>query len=315
MHQTRGSDVIALALSMTLAAPAQKPPASETSGLQKQLEAMASRHRGDVALYARNLKTGDVVQIDPDHVVQTASVIKLAIFVEAFHQIKDGKKSLADKVTFKPDDRVVGSGVLQYLHAPLELTLEDALVLMMVESDNTATNLVIDQVGLANVNGRIASLGLRNTYLYKKVYKPPEGPMPADQKTYGLGKTTAREMAAIMESIERCELGDQKLCARMIEIMKGQQYRNMIPHYLEVGLDTSETPSAIADKVGMLDAVRNDVGILYSKNGPIVISAFTFNNKDQRWIFENEAELLIAHMARAIVDAWSPKGLVSEKAK
>jgi beta-lactamase class A len=57
------------------------------------------------------------------------------------------------------------------------------------------------------------------------------------------------------------------------------------------------------------------VGILYSKNGPIVISAFTYDNKDQRWIFENEAELLIAHMAKAIVDAWSPKGLVSEKGK
>jgi beta-lactamase class A len=247
--------------------------------------------------------------------VQTASVIKLAIFVEAFHDIKDGKKSLADKVTYKPEDKVVGSGILQFLHAPLDLTLEDVLVLMMIESDNTATNLMIDQVGLANVNKRIASLGLKDTYLYKKVYKPAEGPMPADQKIYGLGKTTAREMAAVMESIDKCEVGDPKLCAKMIDIMKGQQYRNMIPHYLEAELDTSETPTAIADKLGMLDAVRNDVGIVYTKNGPIVISAFTYNNKDQRWIFENEGELLIAHMAKAIVEAWSPKGLVSDKAK
>jgi beta-lactamase class A len=308
---------LALALLMPPVALAQKqsPPSSEASALQKQLNAMASQHRGSVALYARNLKTGEVVQIDPDHVVQTASVIKLAIFVEAFHQIKNGKKSFADRVTFKPDDRVMGSGILQYLHAPLDLTLEDALVLMMIESDNTATNLVIDQVGLASVNQRIASLGLKNTFLYKKVYKPAEGPMPADQKIYGLGKTTAREMATIMESIDRCEVGDEKLCARMIEIMKGQQYRNMIPHYLEAAIDASETPTAVADKLGMLDAVRIDVAIVYSKNGPIVISAFTYDNKDQRWIFENEGELLIAHMAKAIVDAWSPKGLVSEKGK
>src|SRR5438270_3584595 len=274
---------------------------------------MASQHRGNVALYAKNMKTGEVLQIDPDHVVQTASVIKLAIFVETFHQIKDGKRSLADKVMFKPEDRVIGSGVLQYMHAPLELTLEDAIVLMMIESDNTATNLVIDQVGLANVNARIAALGLKDTYLYKKVYKPPQGPMPADQKIYGLGKTTAREMGVIMESVERCEVGDQKLCAKMIDIMKGQQYRNMIPHYIEAEIDTSETPSAIADKVGELDAVRNDVGVVYTKTGPIVISIFTYNNKDQRWIFENEGELLIAHMAKAIVDAWSPKGVVSDK--
>ena len=117
------------------------------------------------------------------------------------------------------------------------------------------------------------------------------------------------------QGIDICEVGDAKLCARMIDIMKGQQYRNMIPHYLEAELDTSETPTAIADKLGMLDAVRNDVGIVYTKNGPIVISAFTYNNKDQRWIFENEGELLIAHMAKAIVEAWSPKGLVSDKAK
>jgi beta-lactamase class A len=307
--------ISALAAALMMPAAALAQTQTPASALQKQLSAMASQHRGSVALYARNLKTGEVVQIDPDHVVQTASVIKLAIFVEAFHQIKDGKKSLGVRVTFKPEDRVMGSGVLQYLHAPLDLTLEDALVLMMIESDNTATNLIIDQVGLASVNQRIASLGLKNTYLYKKVYKPAEDPMPADQKIYGLGKTTAREMAAVMESIDRCEVGDAKLCARMIEIMKGQQYRNMIPHYLEAEIDSSETPTAIADKLGMLDAVRIDVALVYSKNGPIVISAFTYDNKDQRWIFENEGELLIAHMAKAIVSAWSPKGLVSEKGK
>ncbi len=308
---------IGLGLLMTagLAAQTEAVPSRETQALQKQLETMAGQHRGHVALYAKKLKTGEVVQIDPDHVVQTASVIKLAIFVEAFHQIKDGKKTLADKVIFKPDDRVMGSGVLQYLHAPLELSLGDVIVLMMVVSDNTATNLMIDQAGLANVNARIASLGLKNTYLYKKVYKPAEGLMPPDQKIYGLGKTTAKEMGTLIESIERCEVADQKLCANMIHIMKGQQYRNMIPHYIEAEIDTSETPSAVADKIGQLDAVRNDVGIVYTKNGPIVISAFTYGNKDQRWTFENEGELLIAHMAKAIVDAWSPKGVVSEKGK
>jgi beta-lactamase class A len=305
---------IGLALLMAMSMLGQDNPTA-TQALQKQLDAMAIQHRGDVALYAKNLKTGEVAQIDPDHVVQTASVIKLAIFVEAFHQIKDGKKTLADKVMFKPEDRVVGSGVLQFMHAPLELSFEDVLVLMMIESDNTATNLVIDQVGLKNVNARIAALGLKNTYLYKKVYKPAEGPMPADQKIYGLGKTTPKEMASVMESIHRCEVGDPKLCARMIDIMKGQQYRNMIPHYIEAEIDTSETPSAIADKLGMLDAVRADVGIVYTRNGPIVISAFTYNNKDQRWTFENEGELLIAHMAKAIVDAWSPAGVVGQKSK
>jgi len=90
--------------------------------------------------------------------------------------------------------------------------------------------------------------------------------------------------------------------------MRNQQYRNMIPHYLEV-VDTSETPSAIADKIGMLDDVRNDVALVYTKAGPVVISAFTYRNQDQRWTADNQAELLIARMAKKIVDAWSPAGL------
>ncbi len=135
--------------------------------------------------------------------------------------------------------------------------------------------------------------------------------MPADQKQFGLGKTTAREMADVMASIERCDLGDRKLCATMIGIMRNQQYRNMVPHYIET-VDTSETPSAIADKTGGLDDVRNDVALVQSKSGPLVISIFTYDNKDQTWIAENEAEQLVAKMAQLIVNTWSPQGLQAE---
>ena len=202
--------------------------------------------------------------------------------------------------------------MLPFLHSGLELTLEDAIVLMIIRSDNTATNLVIDEVTIPAVNARLATMGLKNTYLYKKVFKPPEGPVPADQKQFGLGKTTAREMAAVMESIERCDLGDAALCRRMIEILKNQQDRSMIPHHLET-VDTSEEPSTIANKTGALDDVRNDVALVETAGGPIVISAFTYDNQDQRWNSDNEAELLIARMAQAIVQAWAPKGAGTEK--
>jgi beta-lactamase class A len=94
----------------------------------------------------------------------------------------------------------------------------------------------------------------------------------------------------------------------MIEIMKNQQDRQMIPRLIEMA-DTSETESAIADKIGELDDCRNDVALIESQAGPIVISAFTYENQDQRWNPDNEAYLLIARMAKAIVDAWSPGGL------
>ncbi|MFB3812543.1 MAG: serine hydrolase [Terriglobales bacterium] len=279
-----------------------------SSGLQSRLERMAVQHQGKVALYAKNLKTGDTVAIDADRPVKTASVIKLPVMIEAFYQVKAGKHRLDEKITLTKENQVLGSGVLPFLDPGLQLTLKDAITLMMIVSDNTGTNLVIDAVGIPAVNERIKAMGLKNTWLYKKVYLPPTGEAPPDQKQFGLGKTTAREMAEIMASVQRCDLGDRKLCDLMIGIMRNQQYRNMIPHYIET-VDTSEIPSAICDKVGALDAVRNDVALVQSKSGPLVISIFTYDNKDQTWIAENQAEQLIAKMAKLIVDTWSPEGL------
>jgi beta-lactamase class A len=291
-----------LALAVLLFAPSALPQAD--SSLEKQLKKSVAQHQGRIGFVAKNLKTGQTVNLGGDEPVPTASTIKLLVYVEAFHQIQDLKKSLSDEITLQKEDQVPGSGVLQYLRTPHQLTLEDALSLMMIESDNTATNLVIEQLGLTNINKRAETLGLKNTYLYKKVYRKAEGPMPPDQKRFGLGKTTAAEMLQIMQSIVECELKDEALCKRMVEIMKNQSYRNMIPRYIEAELDASEGGSQIADKVGQLDASRSDVAAIWTDNGVIVISAYSYENKDQRWSPDNTAELTIAKMAKTVYDAW-----------
>jgi len=301
-----------LLIGISAAAAQTVPPSTPTKALEKQLTQIIATHHGHVAVWAKNLQTGQTLAIDADTLVQTASVIKLPIMLEAFHQKQDGKLDFAKRITLRKDDQVSGSGLLPFLDPGLELTVNDAIVLMMTVSDNTATNLVIDQVTIPAVNARATALGLKNTYLYKKVYKPAVGPMPADQKRFGLGKTTAREMGEVMEAIARCELHDAALCARMIEIMKNQQFRYMIPRYLETA-DTSEEGSAIADKIGELDHVRNDVALVETKNGPLVISVFTWENKDASWSPDNEAYFTIAKVAKAIVDAWAPHGLGKAK--
>jgi beta-lactamase class A len=285
-----------------------------TTDLQGKLEKMAAQHQGKVALYAKNLKTGDTVAIDADQPVKTASTIKLAVMLEAFYQVKAGKHRLDEKLTLTKENQVLGSGVLPFLDPGLQLTLKDAITLMIIMSDNTGTNLVIDAVGIPAVNERIKAMGLKNTWLYKKVYLPPTGDVPPDQKQFGLGKTTAREMAEVMMSIQRCDLGDRKLCDTMRYILRNQQFRNMVPHYIET-VDTSELPSAIANKTGGLDDVRNDVALVQTKNGPVVISIYTYDNKDQTWIMDNGAELLVAKMAKLIVDTWSPEGLQADAAE
>ena len=285
--------------------------------LTATLRTIADTHHGKVALYAINLKTGTETGLDADKPVQTASIIKLTILYEAMEQVRAGTARWDEKIVLQPGERVDGSGILKLFDTPLTLPLKDVLTMMVVVSDNTATNLAIDRLGLDTINARIAWMGLKETHLYKKVYKPATGPMPADQNRFGLGKTTPREMAQVMERIGRCQLAgpgeaaqatDAAICKTALEMLRNQFYRDGAPRYLEAQ-DTSESGTAIANKTGALDAVRNDVAIVASKAGPILISSFTYENADKSWSADNEAELMNAKLARAIVQAWSPEGL------
>jgi beta-lactamase class A len=286
--------------------------------LDVELAAIDAAHQGDVAFYAENLATHQVVSHLPDTPVQTASVIKLAILYEALEQVREGRVHFEDGITLTKPEQVQGSGVLLFFDTPLALSFKDVLTMMVVMSDNTATNLAIDHLGLANIQARIVKLGLKDTWLYKKVFTavPPGMTMPADYKQFGIGKTTAREMASLMGRFVRCELaepgtavmpGDAALCQVAMKMLHLQFYRTGIPRYLD-GLPGA-TDDSIANKTGSLDAVRNDVGAVSTPNGIIVLSIFTFHNQDHSWTQDQEAELTIAKLARAIVGAWSPAGL------
>jgi beta-lactamase class A len=310
---------IALMLLLFFAVPVLQ--AQEDKTLQAQLQAIASAHHGKVTVFAHNLKTGLMAALLPDEPVKTASVIKLAVLLDAAEQIRSGKATFDEQLTLAKPNQVEGSGVLALMDTPMPLTMRDDLMLMVVLSDNTATNVAIDRLGLAHINATIRAAGLRDTYLYKKVSIPPSGPMPPDQPRFGLGKTTAREMASLMERLATCKLaldgsaplpGDSKLCGSLLHMLRSQQDRNSIPRYLET-LDTSENGSAIANKTGALNDVRNDVALIATRAGPVVIAAFTQENTDQRWTGDNEAEQTLGKLAKAIVDRWSPNGLDADE--
>ena len=311
--------------------PAQTPTPAAAPTLQQQLQQLttdrASANLGRTALYAVNLKTSTAVGVDADLPVQTASVIKLAILYHAMVQVREGKARWDEPITLHPHEAVAGSGLLTFLDTPVTLTLKDILTMMVIVSDNTATNLAIDRFGIDPINARIAALGLAHTHLYKKVMLPATGPMPADQPKFGLGKTTPREMAYLMEAIGLCHLHqqgtattpgtatfsptddpDRAVCSVALNMLKNQFYRETIPRYLET-VDTSETGTAIASKTGSLDAVRADVAIVMGKSGPLILSIFTYANRDHGWTVDNEAEVTIAKLGKLIVNTWSPSGI------
>lgn len=298
-----------LLLLLTLPTLAQSP-------LEHQLQTVARAHHGTVALYAEDATRHLSVGISPDTPVQTASVIKLAILYDALLQLRTGRVHLDDPIPLTASDRVPGSGVLTLLDAapPITLTFKDALTLMIALSDNTATNLAIDHLTLAAINASVKDLP--NTHLYKKVFTPisPGTNLPEDFKTFGLGKTTPREITTLMQRITTCTLpppalpGDPALCHAALHMLQLQFTRTGIPRYLDRLPGYTDT-SSIANKTGALNAVRNDVAAISTPHGPIYISVFTYNNADHTWGPDHEAELTIAHLARAIVDAWSPEGL------
>jgi beta-lactamase class A len=314
---------------------AQAVPADATAAkVQAMVSTRAAAGKGKTALYAVQLNTGKEIAVDADVPVQTASVIKLGILYEAMVQVRAGKAAWDEPIVLNKGEAVPGSGILTFLDAPLTITLKDALTLMVIMSDNTATNLMIDQFGIENVNARMESLGLQNTHLYKKVFKPAVGPMPADQPKFGLGKTTPREMAMLMTRIGTCGLrrapppphvelgvgivapmflpmdeGDRAVCDAALKMLKNQFYRETVPRYLESADVTTTGGVAIASKTGSLDAVRNDVAIVAGRSGLMVLAIFTYDNADHGWTADNEGELTIARLAKEIVTAWSPEGL------
>jgi beta-lactamase class A len=298
-------------------AQAQTPETATSSALQAQLLKIVSQHHGKVALFAENLTTGETVGIDADKLVQTASVIKLTILFDAMEQVRGGMVRLSDPIVLRKEDQVGGSGILQLFDTPITLTLHDVLMLMITMSDNTAANLAIDKLGLDNINAETQRIGLKDTWLYKKISKPATEPMPTDQKIYGLGKTTPREMASLISRIYRCQftgatqrpaIADDSLCSVMLTFLQKQFWRDGLPRYLEAK-NSAQADAAMGNKTGSLDAVRNDVGLVSTQAGPVVLSIFTYDNVDHGWSIDNEGELTVARLAKAIIDTWSPEGL------
>lgn len=297
--------------------------------LKDAVQGIAAQHHGKLTLFAEDLKSGRTVAIEADRKVPTASVIKLAILFEALEQLRSGKVKFEDRLTLKKEQVVQGSGVLLFFDTPLGITFKDALSMMLIMSDNTATNMVIDHLGFASVNQRMDAIGLSSTHLFNKVFaKTPMALRPeleADHKQFGLGSTTARQMAVLMKRIYTCDLSapgmpveatDAALCETALTILSKQFYRDAIPRYLDGwNAPGAGDGPAIGNKTGSLDQVRNDVAIVAGARGPMVISAFTFENQDESWQADNEAELTIAKIARAIVKAWSPEGLAPKEYK
>jgi beta-lactamase class A len=265
---------------------------AQLSRLRPQLEQRIARHQGTVALSIIDLATGEKLSIRGQDPVSTASVIKLPILVELFHQVAKGPLRLSDPVTIVAADQRPGSGVLQFLSTPHQLTIGDAARLMIILSDNTATNLIIDKVGIRNVNARMDSLGLKNTRLHAKVFLGTSTTIDtAATRKWGFGVTTPDEMAELLAKLHRGQVVSDTASKAMVGMLRDNFDYAEIPRHLPAGV-------SVAHKTGALNAARHDCGIVFSKQRDYVLCVFTTENKDQSWRIDNEGRVAIADLAR-----------------
>jgi len=257
--------ILVLVLS-TVAVFAQKA-AEPNKKLSDRIDAAIAGFKGKVWVYAKNLDTGKDYSLRADEPVRTASTIKLAILAETFHQIAQGKIKWDDEIVLTKEKKKGGSGILFEFSDNTKIDLRTAVHLMIVLSDNSATNLVLDKVTTDSVNDFMDTLGLKQTRSLRKVFGGGESKAWDDpaNKPFGLGRSSPRDMVRLLEMMEKGEVVSKEASAEMIAILKHQQLKDGIGRGLPDAVES-------ASKSGALDALRSDVGIIYSPHGRIAMA-------------------------------------------
>jgi len=263
-----------------------------------EIERRVRAHHGVVGLTVLDPTTGERFEIKGNEQFPSASVVKVAVLVDVFERVKDGSLKLLDPLSVLNIDRTHGSGVLQYLTLPKEITVWDAAYLMITVSDNVATNVLLEKLGPRAVTKRMESYGFRHTRVFAEVNADAaESFEPEGSRVYGLGVTTPNEMADLFGMLYRGEAVDPDASAQMLAILSRQYYLIGIQRFLP-----PEVP--VAHKTGSLDNSRNDCGIVYGPERHFVICLLTKDNEDTSWTYENEAELLISDVAKLVYEEW-----------
>jgi beta-lactamase class A len=275
--------------------PAQTP-ASSAPSLDALVRAEITPFKGKVYLFARNLDTGVTYSFNGDERVRTASTIKVAVMIEAFTRVAEGRAKWTDELVLTKAARYGGSGVLPELADGLRLTLRDCVNLMMVVSDNTATNMVLDYLTTDAVNSRMNTLGFKETRIMRRIGgggESKEGKEP-DNKRFGLGATTPHEMVQILEKLDAGDLVSKTAAKEMIDLMKREQARYAI------GRTIWDVP--MASKYGALDSLRSCVAIVYSKRGRIAMAITVDDMPEVIWSVDNPGYLLMSRLSLILID-------------
>lgn len=272
--------------------------------VEQRIQSEVKNFRGTVSLFAKNLSTGATFAIEGQRRVRTASTIKLAIMAGAFAEVSRGHAAWSDRLTLSAANKVSGSGVLTEFSDGVALPLVDLVHLMIVVSDNSATNLVLDKIPGDVVNAEMENLGLTQTRSLRKILNDHDPAAASNSRSaegrkeqnraFGIGVSTPREMVMLMEKLYRGEVVSAGASSEMLAILKRQQ------HHDGIGRTLHET--VIASKSGALDHLRSDVAIVYAKGGPIAMAITCDDIPEVNYTNDNPGDLLISRLSLLLLE-------------
>lgn len=269
---------------------------ADTARLRHTLDSLADAHHGVVGYTVIDLATGERLSRRGDETFPTASLIKVGILTTVYDLVSKNKLSLDDPLTVLKIDQVPGSGSMQYLHDGAVVTVHDAAWFMSTLSDNTATNLLLDRIGIRTMWDKMESLGLHHTKVFAKVFKRATSVAMDSSVKYGLGVTTPNEMAHLFELLAEGKAVSPSADSAMLYILEHNEDQNLLQRYLN-GVRA-------AHKTGSTDSVRTECSLFYLRNR-VVACVLTKENRDTRWSMETEPQLTMGHMGLAIAQAWA----------
>ena len=267
-----------------------------------------------MGLFAKNLDTGETIAVNADQRFPTASLIKVAVMAEVFRQIDAGQFRQDTPVTLHDSDKAGDETIpLNMLHDGTALTVADLLRFMIAYSDNTATNLLVGLVGTAQVDALLDANGLTRTRLYRPTFRDGHADvLPEEEKEFGLGSTTPREAARLLELIAQGKLVSKPACDEMLALLATQQDRAMIPRSLPfekeqilVANKTGWDEEKNADAKGFKGDVRNDAAYVKGPKARYVLAICARRIRDKSAGVDNEALKTGAELSRLVYDAFS----------
>jgi beta-lactamase class A len=263
----------------------QAPNDAAWDEMTKELDLLSEHRKARVAVYLKDLKSGREWAYHPDDLFPSASLIKVPVMCAVFFKIHDGGLALSQVLTLRRHNRVGGSGSLKWSPDGTRLTVRELLLHMITESDNTATNLLIEAVGMGYIQQVFPKMGL----LYTGIYR--EGMSIKGGRVAHENYTTAREMTMLMEKIYRGEMVDQASSELMIEILKHKRPPSRLAKGLPNGWE-------IAHKTGLLRQACHDSAVFFTPNGDYALTVLTGANgnyKDAKDFITRLGHITFAH--------------------